>query len=626
MRGRHTNVMILCNNHQIDMQLREIMRRSIFLLVILMLIPSMASAWWNAEWGYKKKITLDVQKLKQDGVTVPASALALIRLHTGNFSYFADLADKGKDIRILATDEETPLKFNIEKLDSINELAFIWVKLPADIATAAEPAIWLYYGNPQAVDGQDAPGTYDVNQVLSYQFGQTGVKDLTAYGNNPNEATSTSAEGGLIAEAAVFNGSQIIRIPATPSLQMSPASGWTVSTWIKIDKAQTDSVIFQRSGTGGNVTLSIMGQTILVEVEEGSKQTLKGPAPLETGAWHHLALTANFSTLVLYVDGFAVGSLGVATRDLTSNMTLGADAFGARGFTGMLDQFSVYKVALDANAVKFDAQMQGPSFTALTYGEDSSPDNEEGGESLIMGSLKNVTTDGWVIIGILGVMFVISWMVMIVKAIVLTRVNSLNNKFQQAYSQMGTQEIGNLNKEDAEGDQDFDQSPLLLSFTSSHGVFKGSTLYSIYHVGVEEMNRRLKRVEGSSKSEQLLTAQAMNAVKARMDATLVRELQKLNSQMVLLTIAISGGPFLGLLGTVIGVMITFAAIAVSGEVNVTAIAPGIAGALTATVAGLMVAIPCLFGYNYLGGRIKVITADMHVFVDEFIAKLIEQHT
>jgi len=608
------------------MQLREIMKRCGFLLVILMLIPSMAFAWWNADWGYKKKITLDVQKLQQDSVTVPASAFALIRLHTGNFAYFADLADKGKDIRILAADEETPLKFYIEKLDSINEMALIWVKLPADIATAPEPAIWLYYGNPQAVDAQDAPGSYDVNQVLSYQFGQTGVKDMTAYGNNPGEATSTTAEGGLIAEAAVFNGSQIIRVPATPSLQMSPTSGWTVSTWVKIDQEQSNSVIFQRSGAGGNVTLSIMGQTVIVEVEGGSKQKLKATTPLATGAWHHLALTADFGNLVLYVDGVTAGSLGVATRDLTSNMTIGGDAFGARGLTGLLDQFSVYKVALDANTIKFDAQMQGPSSTALTYGEDSTPDNEEGGESLIMGSLKNVTTDGWVIIGILGVMFVISWMVMIVKAIVLNRVHSQNKKFQQAYGQLATQEIGNLNKEDVEGDEDFDESPLLLSFTSKHGAFTGSTIYRIYHVGVEEMNRRLKKLDGSSTNQQLLTAQAMNAVKATMDAVLIRELQKLNSQMVLLTIAISGGPFLGLLGTVIGVMITFAAIAVSGEVNVNAIAPGIAGALTATVAGLMVAIPCLFGYNYLGGRIKVITADMHVFIDEFVAKLIEQHT
>jgi len=93
----------------------------------------------------------------------------------------------------------------------------------------------------------------------------------------------------------------------------------------------------------------------------------------------------------------------------------------------------------------------------------------------------------------------------------------------------------------------------------------------------------------------------------------------------LLTIAISCGPFLGLLGTVVWVMITFAAIAASGNVDVNSIAPGIAAALAATVAGLAVAIPSLFGYNYLGSRIKDISADMHVFVDEFVAKIADQH-
>jgi biopolymer transport protein ExbB len=93
--------------------------------------------------------------------------------------------------------------------------------------------------------------------------------------------------------------------------------------------------------------------------------------------------------------------------------------------------------------------------------------------------------------------------------------------------------------------------------------------------------------------------------------------------MVLLTIAISGGPFLGLLGTVVGVMITFAAVAQAGDVNVNAIAPGIAAALAATVAGLAVAIPALFGYNYLVTRIKMTTSDMQVFIDEFITRLAE---
>jgi biopolymer transport protein ExbB len=213
-------------------------------------------------------------------------------------------------------------------------------------------------------------------------------------------------------------------------------------------------------------------------------------------------------------------------------------------------------------------------------------------------------------------------MVIISKVIIVGRAQRDNKKFEQAFGKLSIAEMSALNHESTEDDEDFDASPLLLSLTSSSNQsdFAGSNIYRIYHVGVEEMNRRL------GKNSNTISAAAMTAVKASMDAVLMRELQKLNSQMVLLTIAISGGPFLGLLGTVVGVMITFAAIAASGEVNVNAIAPGIAAALVATVAGLAVAIPALFAYNYIGSQIKVVTTDMHVFVDEFIAKLAEQHT
>jgi biopolymer transport protein ExbB len=73
-------------------------------------------------------------------------------------------------------------------------------------------------------------------------------------------------------------------------------------------------------------------------------------------------------------------------------------------------------------------------------------------------------------------------------------------------------------------------------------------------------------------------------------------------------------------------MITFAAIAAAGDVNVNAIAPGIAAALLATVAGLAVAIPSLFGYNYLATRIKNISADMQIFVDELVTRIAEVYT
>ncbi len=70
-------------------------------------------------------------------------------------------------------------------------------------------------------------------------------------------------------------------------------------------------------------------------------------------------------------------------------------------------------------------------------------------------------------------------------------------------------------------------------------------------------------------------------------------------------------------------MITFAVIAKTGEVEINSIAPGIAGALLATVAGLAVAIPALFAYSYLSTRIKDAISDMQMFIDEFVTKMAE---
>jgi biopolymer transport protein ExbB len=122
-----------------------------------------------------------------------------------------------------------------------------------------------------------------------------------------------------------------------------------------------------------------------------------------------------------------------------------------------------------------------------------------------------------------------------------------------------------------------------------------------------------------------LSHRAIETIESVMEGQITRESSKLSSMMVLLTICIAGGPYVGLLGTIIGVMITFGEIAMLGEVDINAIAPGIAAALLATVAGLVVAIPALFGYNYLSVQVKDITTDLHLFVEEFITKMAENY-
>jgi biopolymer transport protein ExbB len=265
--------------------------------------------------------------------------------------------------------------------------------------------------------------------------------------------------------------------------------------------------------------------------------------------------------------------------------------------------------------------------TLVVYGADGQ--KEGGGQtSYFVTIAKNLTVDGWVVIGICMAMLVFALLIMIVKALFLGRVERANAKFLREFRRLSGDARALDNPGGTDEGDDFDvDSPSMASLRGDQDKFGASTLYRLYHSGVRELNKRV--VAGSTVSAQhaqILSPQSIDAIRASMDASMTRLQQALSSQMVLLTIAISGGPFLGLLGTVIGVMITFAAIALSGDVNVNAIAPGTAAALAATVAGLSVAIPSLFGYNWLNSRIKNITADNRVFVDEFVTRVAEQYS
>ncbi len=99
------------------------------------------------------------------------------------------------------------------------------------------------------------------------------------------------------------------------------------------------------------------------------------------------------------------------------------------------------------------------------------------------------------------------------------------------------------------------------------------------------------------------------------------EALSLEKGMIILSTAVAGGPFIGLLGTVWGVMETFSGIARAAAASLTAMAPGVAGALIATVVGLFVAIPAMFAYNYMVTTIRAITQELDAFASEYATQL-----
>jgi len=552
------------------------MRVLALLLAFVLYSFSLSShAWWNEDWAARKKITL----------TNPASevtdAPVLVRLHTGNFD-FLGANENGSDVRLIAGDDTTELKFHIEKWDGINQLALIWVRLPK---LAAKTEAYLYFGNEAATPASDAKGTYDASSLVYHFAEATGnPQDSGPNGFHAPQSTATRVAAGFANGGVAFNGTQSIGLPA-----LTTATAYTFAAWIK--PSSLDGGLIQGGGLNGTLDGGV------ITLQAGTAKAVTS-ATLSAGKWQHLAFTIS-DMLRVYLDGKLVAEAPGAALP-TAGVNLGS------GFKGEMDEVQIAGVARSVDWIAVQAA-QGPDGKLVTLGEDeASEGGEEGG---IWGTLFSaLTVDGWVAIGVLAVMLVIALWIMVVKAIYVNRVDNANRQFMYKFRELST-DLGAIDKTQGMAD-----------------AFRHSSLYRLYHVASVELSHRFKDTDAAHLKEKNLSPQSLEAIRASLDTGLVKETSLMNKLMVMLTIAISGGPFIGLLGTVMGVMITFAVIAATGDVNVAAIAPGIAAALMATAAGMAVAIPALFGYNYLNSRIKAITSDMRVFNDELITKLAENYS
>jgi biopolymer transport protein ExbB len=593
-----------------------------------------ALAWWNNDWSYRVKIDADTTS-KGANITAPIGHMqVLLRLYAGNFN-FATAKEDGSDLRVVAADDRTPLHFQIEKFDGlVDQIGLIWVDVPK-LASGAVTSFYVYWGDKNAVDGSDGKATFSGDDLLVYHFAdQNGPpRDSTAYGNTASNA-GKRVDGGMIGDGLRLDGSSLIQLPPSPSLTLPAGQPTTYSMWVHPDSATSSSVLYSRADGANAFAIGLDGGMPYVQVTTAAgMQRSSAGAKLAPG-WHLIDVTAS-DQVTIYIDGQKSSLLTAALPPMAGAASLGgavasvapvasptapAPAPGAiasptapdptatpaaANFVGIIDEFRIVHAVVPDGAMRAQVASEGPTPHLLTL--------ETPQQSSIFGNgflgiiLKSVTPDAWVVIGILGVMSLISWVVMIGKGIYVSRVTGANVRFRRAYRD----EVSATN-----GD-------LLGVMRRMHGQtaspWRGSTLFRLNDVAAGEIDERLSG--GRMEADGMLSARSIAAIRSALDAQMAIEVQRLNRMMVLLTIAIAGGPFIGLLGTVIGVMITFAAIAQAGDVNVNAIAPGISAALLATVAGLAVAIPALFGYNYFNSRITDVISDMNVHIDTLVTRM-----
>ena len=149
-----------------------------------------------------------------------------------------------------------------------------------------------------------------------------------------------------------------------------------------------------------------------------------------------------------------------------------------------------------------------------------------------------------------------------------------------------------------------------------------SPLVGVFQAGYAELNAQFRITGQASSSPGAPPARPMLKSLDAVDRALIRaattEINKLEQKLTFLATTASITPFIGLFGTVVGIMITFQRISVQGSTNLTVVGPGISEALLATALGLLAAIPAVYFYNHLTHRVKEMSALMDDFSLEFL--------
>ena len=166
----------------------------------------------------------------------------------------------------------------------------------------------------------------------------------------------------------------------------------------------------------------------------------------------------------------------------------------------------------------------------------------------------------------------------------------------------------------------FDAASNPLELPRAAGQFDGVPAFQVYRRAANEVEKMLKIAPAANEPNRMV-APAFEAVKAALEESVGAEAVALERGMIVLSTAVAGGPFIGLLGTVWGVMETFSGIAHANAATLTAMAPGVAGALIATVVGLLVAIPAMFAYNFMVTTIRNLTQELDAFATRYAAQV-----
>jgi biopolymer transport protein TolQ len=201
------------------------------------------------------------------------------------------------------------------------------------------------------------------------------------------------------------------------------------------------------------------------------------------------------------------------------------------------------------------------------------------------------------ILALLALMSLGSWAIMIGKLVQLRRADQQSERFLEA----------------------FHRSQRFSEVNAQAGKLRSSPLVGIFQAGYAEIDGQIKNAQGPDAGERkAYRITSLPALQRTLTRSASVEVQTLARWVTFLATTAAAAPFIGLFGTVWGIMDAFRDIGLTGSTSIVAVAPGIAEALINTAAGLGAAIPALVGYNYFSHRVRLMRSRLEDFALEFL--------
>ena len=221
--------------------------------------------------------------------------------------------------------------------------------------------------------------------------------------------------------------------------------------------------------------------------------------------------------------------------------------------------------------------------------------------SSIFSLFAHTSIFAWIILLLLLLFSLLSWSIMFRKWLTFKQIDSRSRGFVDL----------------------FRKSARLSEVDSSCALYRGTPLSGIFAAGYQELNAQIQTLNPKNPDHPVLTDRQLIGIQRALQRASTAELSLVEKGMSWLATTGAVTPFIGLLGTVVGIISAFEGLGLEKTASIQAVAPGIADALVATAAGLFAAIPAVIAYNQFIVRMKTIAAEMDDFSSEF-SNLVER--